>query len=306
MTFRAPVVVQLDSFFRGTHPRAFNDKNWITVDTFPGSPHYGRIYQLWDRLEIDQKGHPLTEPQVERYSDDRGRTWSKLIFVTRRAGVNTIGAQPDGTLTNLYTEFAARSPQLRAVTSTDGGLTFGSPVRVATYVPSGGPRGIRAPFFLPSATVDRVTGKIYVVFADARFRHDGAEDVVLSESADGRRWSSLQRVNTDRPGSHVDHFTADVAAYGGLVTVTWRSRIDASPLVEFQLTSGRGLSSFGPPVTLGPPADLRYAALAPVPFLGDYQGVSMVAGHTYAVWAVSSKPAGDARFHQTMWGASLS
>ena len=28
----------------------FNDKDWLTVDTFKGSPHFGRIYAVWARF----------------------------------------------------------------------------------------------------------------------------------------------------------------------------------------------------------------------------------------------------------------
>ena len=55
---------------------AFDDKNWIAVDTFPSSPHFGRIYVAWDRFS------GVLQPEVLRYSDDHGQTWSGLVTIS--------------------------------------------------------------------------------------------------------------------------------------------------------------------------------------------------------------------------------
>src|SRR5207244_3024341 len=73
LTFGAPVLVQDDSTCT-----LFNDKTWIAVDTFPGSPHFGRIYGAWDRIDSAAG----TAPTLLRFSDDRGATWSGLVTVS--------------------------------------------------------------------------------------------------------------------------------------------------------------------------------------------------------------------------------
>src|SRR5207253_6905437 len=92
LTFNAPVLVQDDSSCS-----IFNDKNWIAVDTFAASPHHGRVYSVWDRIE------PGGQPISLRYSDDRGETWSALVAVSSPFFPGRIGAsplvQPTGALT---------------------------------------------------------------------------------------------------------------------------------------------------------------------------------------------------------------
>jgi hypothetical protein len=71
------------------------------------------------------------------------------------------------------------------------------------HLPNG---NVRAPIPLPSAETDR-RGKVYVVWADCRFRPGcGANDLVLSTSTDGLTWSAVQRVPIDPVTSGVDHF----------------------------------------------------------------------------------------------------
>ena len=43
-------------------------------------------------------------------------------------------------------------------------------------------------------------------------------------------------------------------------------------------------ASFDGELTLGPPGDLEFAALAPVKFLGDYIGLAASPGRVEAVW----------------------
>ena len=35
----------------------FNDRQSLTVDDFPGSPFFGRVYVGWDRLANRGRGH---------------------------------------------------------------------------------------------------------------------------------------------------------------------------------------------------------------------------------------------------------
>ena len=54
----------------------FYDKEWLTVDNNPGSPHYGRAYVTTSRFLNAQQGAYAESPIWLSYSDDGGLTWS--------------------------------------------------------------------------------------------------------------------------------------------------------------------------------------------------------------------------------------
>jgi BNR repeat protein len=300
VTFGDPVLAQFD-----TSCSVFNDKNWIAVDTFPASPHYGRVYVAWDRYVSG------FQPIVLRYSDDRGETWSALKSVS--GSVKGIGAlpvvQPNGDLTIVYDGFSFASERIVAQTSHDGGATFDGVKTINTFE-GGGPTGIRSGG-LPTATVDPVTGYLYAGWQDLRFRSDGKNDIVLSRSVDGgRSWSSLTRVNPDRRNSLLQHFTPDVAAYDHAVHVTYRTRDESGGLsnrVEMRyIVSTDDGGGFGGELALGPPTNLEYAAVAGgQKFLGDYMGVAAMGTVVHPVWCRSSRPPVAAPYHQTTWSALI-
>jgi hypothetical protein len=291
LSFGAPVFAQDDSSCS-----VMNDKNWITVDTAPGSPHRGRVYLAWD--QIGSAGAPI----VLRYSDDRGATWSALATVSNTNGIGVLSlVQPDGDLTLVYEEYP---PSVEvSQTSHDGGVTFATPVTIGTFQDTG-PPDVRTGG-LPAAAVDPVTGALYAVWQDGRFRSDGLDDVVVSSSSDGgASWSAVRVVNR---ASTRDHFTPAVAAYGGFVHFLYRSRRNLSPRVDARyVVSADGGSTFGPERRLGRTADLRFAAVAGGrAFLGDYAGLAASADAAHAVWCLPSRPHGTPPPHQTTWSATI-
>ena len=54
----------------------FFDKEWLTVDNTPSSPHYGRAYLVAVRFLNDLHGAYAESPVYLAISDDGGRTWS--------------------------------------------------------------------------------------------------------------------------------------------------------------------------------------------------------------------------------------
>ena len=303
LTFRRPVIVRQDRC------NAFNDKNWIAVDTNAGSPHFGRIYALWDRFVFRDNRARI----VVSFSDDRGKTWSRLREVSRgRFAIGVIPlVGPSGDVTAVYWALAGRRTGVLAQTSADGGKSWSAPVKIGSNR-GREPFGIRAPP-LPTATVDPVTGTLYAAWQDGRFRRGPAQDIILSRSLDGgRSWSVKRRVNPDSPTSGRDHFTPDVAAYGSLVHVTYRTRRIAgrhTDLVdERYIASDDGGLIFGKELVLGPPSDLDYAAevTGKDAFLGDYMGVAALGDTAHAVWCRSSRDGGDrGHKHQNTWSATI-
>jgi hypothetical protein len=147
----------------------FLDKEWLSADNYPSSPHYGRLYLSWDQLEFS-KGVFLRSPVVLSYSDNAGKTWSRPqeisgsnpTFCTANQGpVGPAGAcdesffsysavEPNGDVVvgfiNQQHAAAWEEPnefedQVMTVTSHDGGVHWDAPVHVAD-LEDGGIEGI--------------------------------------------------------------------------------------------------------------------------------------------------------------------
>ena len=290
----------------------FNDKNWIGVDTFSDSPHYGRIYSVWSRFIATGTGaNAVTHaPGTVSYSDDHGRTWSPFRFITA-VDADTAGLIPligrDGSITVVYDLTVGNNDFEAAQTSHDGGNTWSAPVTVGQNLGSGIP-GMRTGG-LPAAAIDPGTGNMYVVWRDARFNASGLNDIVLSASTDGgRKWSTPRAVNPEVAG--LDRFTPAVAAAGGAVHVTYRMRGEngtAPTVTEDYIASVNGGRTFGPVHQIGPLAVLQWAAVAGTrAFLGDYMGLAATPQAAMLAWCVSSEPPGNGSYHQTMWAARVS
>ena len=299
LTFGAPVLVQDDSCGAG------NDKDWIAVDGFAASPHYGRLYSAWDR----ETG---SAPIVLRWSDDRGATWSPLVVVSDGVAVKSgIGAlplvQPSGDVTIVYEAYDPGPAREVAQTSHDGGAHFDAPVTIAEFE-GAEVTGMRTGAGLPAAALDPATGALHVVWPDGRFRTDGLNDVVLSTSVDGgATWSVPRFVNQDGAVRRANHFTPAVAALGGAVLVGFRSvRTDSTRVDMRWIVSADGGATFGHERRLGRRSDNRFAATSGMDaFLGDYIGLAMSANAAHAVWCTASRPPAGETQHQTTWSATI-
>ena len=295
----APVFAQDDT-------TGVDDKEWIAVDTFAGSPHRGRIYVAWDRP--NGQGQPI----FLRWSDTRGDTWSSLKTVTGVSEV-TLGArpvvQPNGDLTVVYEDLAHGTVAAR--TSTDGGASFGAKVTVARDRASD-PPDQRAGSDLPSAAVDPAIGTLYVAWGDTRFHSDGLMDAVLSRSVNGgTSWSTPVRVNQDPVDDGLDHLTPAVDANSGFVHIAYLTRAVVggsfrNTVRERYIHSADRGRTFGGELSIGPKIRLKWSARSGGKFLGDYMGIAATATRAHPVWCVSSAPpVTGAKYHQTTWSATI-
>jgi hypothetical protein len=297
----------------------FNDKNWLTVDTGPRSPHRGRVYQFWSYFVGDDS------QQRVRWSDDHGRTWSGASVVTPGV-VQTQNSQaliePDGSITDVYLDYTGtgRTPDrerenaalhaaapavepgvpLRAQTSRDGGRTWSRPVTVTTDV-GGDVPGVRC--CLPSSVVDPANGRMYTVWQSTDL-----SVLRASSSADGVHWSPPVIIDPQR-SSTSQVVNADVAAYAGTVVVSYGVRdssVAAGRYVQQRASvSYDGGRRFTARLRLGPVSDLTYAAQAGGAFPGDYIGTAASRGRFYAAWAVSAAPPAAGTYHQVLFAAAI-
>jgi hypothetical protein len=135
----------------------FFDKEWLTVDNYPDSPHYGRAYLVAARYLNDLFGSYDESPIYFTYSDDGGGTWSTPKEISGTNPLCTFqSAGPSGECDedsfpitevapngDLIVHFATGNIQaawetpgeyeqtLLAVKSTNGGATFSDPVVIA-------------------------------------------------------------------------------------------------------------------------------------------------------------------------------
>lgn len=159
LTWRPPVTVDIGHAAIGPSANGvFLDKEWLVADNYPSSPHYGRLYLSWDRLEFS-KGVFLRSPVMLSYSDDAGKSWSTPVeisgsnptYCTANQGpVGPAGAcdesffsygavEPNGDVmvgfmnqqhSSAWEEPNEFEDQIMTVTSHDGGVTWTNPVHV--------------------------------------------------------------------------------------------------------------------------------------------------------------------------------
>jgi len=255
------------------------DKNWITCDNWPASPFYGNCYTEWDSPSQGDLLYMST-------STDGGLTWGpRMSPASRDSG---IGGQPlvlpNGTVVVGYADFGGG---MSAFSSTNGGVSWNSSVKISSAPSRGEDGGLRSAG-LPSAAIDG-GGTYYMSWPDCRFRSGCSEnDIVYSTSTDGTHWGSVQRVPIDPVTSTVDHFihglgidpnTAGNSAHIGLGYYFYPNGNCGNncSLRQGYIESTDGGQTWFPPAQLGGPMQLTWL---PNTFSGR-----MVADYTSTVFA---------------------
>src|SRR5215831_13403242 len=144
-----PVVETFD-----TTGNVLTDKPYITIDSNPNSPFRDRIYVTWTQFAADGSAYIY-----EVHSNDYGQTFSSPVVVSTTSSTLCTNpgsaATPHGTCNNnqfsdpftgsdgaLYVAYANfnntvtgkdNRSQVLLTKSTDGGQTFGAPVKVSDY-----------------------------------------------------------------------------------------------------------------------------------------------------------------------------
>ena len=121
-----------------TSPSVFNDKEWIGADWHAASPFKDRVYVSWTRFIFNPvTGAYVQSPIFFAFSSDHGATFSAPQAISGNVLYDQ-GSRPvvgyDGSV-YVFFEGATRHSTLDStyvVKSTDGGMTFGKPVAVAT------------------------------------------------------------------------------------------------------------------------------------------------------------------------------
>ena len=175
LTWQNPVTTSLSS-------GSFYDKNWITCDTWPQSPHYGNCYQEWDDSTPDDE-------HLDRRRPDLGRAEVPGRQRNRRAA----GRPAERQRHRPYEGGAG----IRSFRSIDGGATWQSSVAVASVSEHGVAGNLRTSP-LPSAEVAG-DGKVYVAWQDCSFRSGCTSNDIVYSTSTRRRRVDGQGADPDRP-----------------------------------------------------------------------------------------------------------
>ncbi len=259
----------------------FNDKGSITADPTDAS----LVYAVWDR--VTSATHSTS---TLARSTDGGSTWEAARVIYDPGPNNqTIGnivlVLPDDTLENVFTEIdspagAAQNASLRAVRSTDHGVTWSAPIQIADELSIGAydpntKLTIRDAGDLCSAAID-ATGVTYVVWQDARFSGGLRDGVAMSRSTDGGlHWTAPVQINaaTDTQAFvPIVHVRND-----GVIGVTYydfrNNTSDARTLLtDYWIVTSADAAKWTESHITGP-FDLDIAPQDGGLFLGDYQSL---------------------------------
>jgi hypothetical protein len=289
----------------------FYDKNWITCDTWPLSPHYGNCYTEWDDNGLGNRVLMST-------STDGGLTWGPAV--APQGNPSGLGGQPVGQPNGNVIVPYEGGVGIRSIRSTDGGATW-QDFPVSNVIDHGVAGNLRTSP-LPSAEVD-AEGKVYVVWQDCRFRSGCASnDIVMSTSTDGMVWTAPVRIPIDAVTSGADHFIPGIAvdrstsgSTARLALTYYYYPVAACNAGTCDLTVGfvsstDGGTTWTQPRTVAGPFKLAWIAQTDQgPMVGDYISTSFAGGPlAFGVFAIAKPPvngvfnerAASARFDVTI------
>jgi hypothetical protein len=282
------------------------DKQWITIDTNPGSPHFNRIYAMWTLFS----GVSAT-PYVS-FADARANgthtAWS-APQVLPTAGSNPQGdtyllPHVDGngdvytTLTNFQPKQGYCCTSILLDKSADGGLTWSSVSTVISSVsappllfPNTGFRdGIEDSFTIGQKLVNGHY-PLYVSWED---HSSGFNNIILSGSFNGGlTWSNPIQVN-DNANPNIDAIQPNLtAAANGTISVAFYDRRLSCPNAGTTEAAGAGLA-------LDQVND-RYSGSLP-----PYGAVNYCVNSTIQFYRASLNPVGhNIRISQHTWDPQL-
>ena len=313
VTYAKTVVVERGTVGLGQQ----EDKEALAVDTSTSSPFNGNVYICWARFTGAQNHLTVA------YSHDHGETWGTSRFTGPQPNLNNmqgcnLAVEPDGDVYVGYRTFdnnpANSNPNdsaIFAARSTNGGVTFAAPVRVAPFVDYRQNATRTPPVFRTFSDVSMAADANGVYIAWQGRNGTSGSDVFVSRSkTNGSSWETPVIPNA-AVAAH--QLMPALAAAGGTLSVLWydsRSEpaFTATGPVTGQCPAGAttqvactGMEVFydqasttaAGPLTFG--SDLAVAddsfnpntygsIKAITPFIGDYIAVAATPTTAYAVW----------------------
>lgn len=291
----------------GTGTLVFNDKPYLAVDTWAGSPFGGRVYVSYTRFTNNFNCSVINL----QFSADGGATWSAPVAVSQTVSGDSfvqgssLAAGPSGDVYAGFLEFSTDSVALLVRRSENGGVSFGTaPAPVTRFVPV--PEHLPVPgwaFRVPTFSYlaagpspDPDKAHIYAVWQ--AYEEDVAR-IMLSRSEDrGETWSMPVHVSP-LSGGNVHSFFPFVTvspATGAVRVIFYSNRLSDTLLDVFAATSVDGGLTFSDTrvtnQSFNPNADPFFGE--PCPFIGDYiWAVHQPDGSLLAVWTDTREQSQD-------------
>jgi hypothetical protein len=235
-----------------------HDHPQMIVDNSLGK-YAGRVYigVLWD--------YPVYRVGIFR-SDDDGRSWIGPVEAVNGGGeigvnVTTTGVLSDGTLVVPYVDFEYKPEKAKVhgkvsdnawlVKSSDGGLTFGKPIRTQTITFD---IDMREAFAVPQTAIDarseQFRDNMYMTWIDTTDK----PRVVFSRSKDrGETWTKPAMIAADVPAATWQIQPSITVNNRGVVGITWldtRGVTDHSKYDLYFAASTDGGQTFMKPVKI--------------------------------------------------------
>jgi len=299
----------------------FNDKELITVDNNPSSPHYGRIYVTYTKFHLQPDGFSDYCPLQLSYTDSIPTenpvlaTWSHTAIQPDNPGGDGTGSsanqfsdpvvERNGTLdVGFVSEDCNDSydPHLLFQKSTDGGQTFlPNAVQIdkagqyADFLDAGlddtlPPTHFRAPN-TPSLAYSPRTGSLLFVYQNNINRPNSQADISYQTSTDGGlHWSDAAFLSTDssgQPAGNDQFFPWAASDENGRFYVIWFDRrLDPANvrINTWQAVSNNDAASFTSAKISTSDWDPNLGFFTSGAFIGDYNGLAASDQQVYPVW----------------------
>jgi hypothetical protein len=299
----------------------FNDKELITVDNTPTSPHYGRVYVTYTKFHLQPSGFSdycpiqLSHTDVIPTFNPLLSTWSHTAIQPDNPGGDGTGSsanqfsvpvvEKNGTLdVGFVSENCNDSfdPHLLFQRSNDGGQTFlpqavqiDKPGQYADFLDAAmddtlPPTNFRAPNTV-SLAYSRRTGTLLYVYQNNVNRPVSAADISYQTSSDGGlHWSDMKFLSTNasgQPARNDQFFPWAASDESGRFYVIWfdRRRDPANVRINtWQAASTNNAVSFTSTKISTRSWDPNLGFFTSGAFIGDYNGLAASNNVVYPVW----------------------
>ncbi|MCW5936193.1 MAG: exo-alpha-sialidase [Fimbriimonadaceae bacterium] len=265
-------------------PATGGDKNWMIVDSVPGSPGNGFAYQIWSTAGNNYGGRQFSR------STNGGSVWNNPINLPNQPVWGTLDVASNGDLYICGCDFGSTFYFLKSTNAKNSAVT---PTFTSTTVNMGGsiqygipinPDGLGGQVWI---AVDRsggpTNGYIYML-ASVRRNTSNPLDVMFTRSTNGgTTWSAPVKVNDDAANGGKYHWFGTLAvAPNGRIDIIWydtrNSPNNTQSEVRYTSSTDGGLT-FAPSTVVSPmfTQGLGYPQQNK---LGDY--IAMVSDNTGA------------------------
>jgi uncharacterized repeat protein (TIGR01451 family) len=297
-SFSAPVTV---------HAGSDDDKVLMAIDNYSSSLYVDNLYVVW--INFAANGHPYLS-----VSGDSGSTWSSALDLcptcprdNQQAPIPRVAPNGDVYVAWMnYVGAGSYDRSLDIVRSTDGGTSFGSPVRIVdfnrSYEPiatnhcdrsalNGDVRYADFPSF--DITSDGVLHVVYTADPDAAGSGDAADVYYVHSTDDGVTWSTPLRLNDD--GTTRDQFFSTIeASPNGVLVAYWYDRRADPANLEFEiyktfsydggLTWSDNLLVSDTPSSI-PQLNPNFDSITRDCYMGDYNVADSDEDYVYLTWS---------------------